>query len=307
MSFHLPRLPQFIRRRCRLRGRRTAGAGDAFAQPGKFSNLAATARLRHIQSLHENADLRNPDILAGALMTEADRQECRQLGAEALAVLRKRPYYYYLAARTKFYDQLVLDAVADGIRRILILGAGFDTRLYRFGGHLAAFDVEAAECDQAGAIEMKKALAGRLPHARRVVYLPADLNVHQSLGGFSDWLGWDRGRRSLVLAEGVSPYIETSAFEHALGMTIRAMAPGSWLAYDFKRPGVADEFGATSEVRSPFRLRLDAGAVREFHAALGCATVALTAADALAREYLPSWSPELSPPFDEDAVIRATR
>jgi methyltransferase (TIGR00027 family) len=161
----------------------------ASARLTDLSNLADTARIRHIQSLHENGDRRNPDILAGALITAEIRQQCFELNAEALMKMRKNPYYYYLTARTKFYDQLLLDAVAAGVRRVLIVGAGFDTRLYRFGGHLAAHGIEVAECDQPGVVTIKQKLAKTLPYSERVHYLSVDLNQQETWNDLLDWLG----------------------------------------------------------------------------------------------------------------------
>jgi hypothetical protein len=100
---------------------------SGLASLSDLSNLVDTARIRHIQTLHESEDRRNPDILAGALMTAEVREQCFGLNAEAIMKMRKNPYYYYLTARTKFYDQLLLEAVVAGVRRVLIVGAGFDT------------------------------------------------------------------------------------------------------------------------------------------------------------------------------------
>ena len=163
---------------------------SAFARRSDLSNLLGTAHYRHIQSLHESNDRRNPDILAGALMTPEEREQCFRMSAEALMKMRKTPYYFYLIARTKFYDQLVLDAVAAGLRRVLIVGAGFDTRFYRFGGHLAAYGVDVAECDQPDAVTIKEKIAKMLPYSEHVRYLSADLNRKEtSEWCLSDWLG----------------------------------------------------------------------------------------------------------------------
>ena len=71
---------------------------SAFARLSDMSNLSATARYRHIQSLHENNDRRNPDMLAGAMMTTAERKHCLRLNAFSLMRMRRSPYYYYSGA-----------------------------------------------------------------------------------------------------------------------------------------------------------------------------------------------------------------
>ena len=280
---------------------------SAFARLSDMSNLAGTARYRHIQSLHESVDRRNPDILAGALMTAEEREQCFRLNAEALMKMRKNPYYYYLTARTKFYDQLLLDAVVAGVRRVLIVGAGFDTRLYRFGGHLAAHGVEVAECDQPDAVTIKKKLAKTLPYSERVRYLSADLNRQETWNDLSDWLGASDAHPALVFAEGVSPYVESSAFLSFLTTLASLLPSDSWLAYDFKRRGAADDFGATGDIPSPFRLPLDEEFIKDQHAGIGFKRASLIPSLALMQTYVPSWNEEVSPLFHEDALVQVRR
>jgi methyltransferase (TIGR00027 family) len=280
---------------------------STFARLSDLSNLADTARSRHIQSLHENGDRRNPDILAGALMTAEEHDQCFRLNVEALMKMRKNPYYYYLAARTKFYDQLLLDAVVAGVRRILIVGAGFDTRLYRFGGHLAARGVEVAECDQPDAVTIKEKLAKTLPYSERVQYLSADLNKQETWNDLLDWLGASEAYPVLVFAEGVSPYVESSAFISFLTALASVMSSDSLLAYDFKRHGAGDDFGATGDVHSPFRLPLDEEFIKDKHFNLGFKSVSLIPSLALMKTHVPSWTEEVSPLFYEDALLQVRR
>lgn len=61
----------------------------------------------------------------------------------------------WIAARTKFYDQLVIDCLDAGIRQVVIVGAGYDARAWR----LARDDVRFVEVDHPATQERKKALA----------------------------------------------------------------------------------------------------------------------------------------------------
>jgi len=279
---------------------------DSTPALARFSNLAGTSYKRHIQSLHEHGDRRNPDILASALMTEEERNQCLVLKNDLLTEMRKDAYYHYLTARTKAYDQLLLDAVVQGFRRVLIVGSGFDTRFYRFGGLLAKRGVEVAECDQPAAIAVKKSLAAALPYADRVEYFDIDLNIPQSWSSVWRWLG-ATPNPVLILAEGVSPYIESSAFLLFLDTLAKHLPSSSRLAYDFKRIGVADGFGVSATVTSPYRLSLDEPAIAELHARLGFCSASVTTSFGLMRAHIPSWSEQVSPLFDEDAMIQAVR
>lgn len=280
---------------------------NAFTKLSEYSNLSATARYRHIQSIHENNDLRNPDILAGALMSPRERRKCFRLNYFSLTRLRRNPYYFYLNARTKFYDQLILDAVSTGIGRILIIGAGFDTRLYRFGGHLAANHVDLAECDQPNAIAIKQKLAKQLPYSGNIRYLSADLNHGDSWNPIIEWLKSKNNVPSLVYLEGVSPYIESSRYLEFLTTLHSVMPENSWLAYDFKKEGLEDNFGVTSEIPSPFRMKIDSDTIKEIHGNLGFKEATLITPSELMQIHTPSWNSDVSPLFHEDAIVKLVR
>lgn len=272
----------------------------------QFSNLASTAFKRHLQTLHESGDRRNPDILAGAFLSEAELAQCFGISAAALAAVRVEPYYHYLTARTKAYDQALLDAVVAGVRRVVLVGSGFDTRFHRFGGVLATHDIDVAECDQTEAIAKKRISAAALPYASRVTYFGIDLNQAPTCVALWDWLAADK-RPALVMAEGVSPYVEATAFDAFLAGLADRLPLGSRLVYDFKLSGVADDFGKSASVASPFRMLLDPVAILDKHRHFGFDEVAVTTSRELLREHVPSWSEQVSTLFVEDALIRATR
>jgi methyltransferase (TIGR00027 family) len=272
----------------------------------RFSNLASTGYKRHLQSLHESGDRRNPDHLAGALLSPEERHRCLHMDAAALDALRAEPYYHYLTARTKAYDLLLLDAVVAGLRRVVIVGSGLDTRFHRYGGLLAAHGVDVAECDQPDAIAAKRAGAAGLPYAGRVGYFGIDLNSRPTWASLAAWVAADP-RPVLMLAEGVSPYVETAAFVDFLQALAGLLPRGSRLGYDFKLGGVADGFGRTASVTTPFRLEFDPGKIVARHRRYGFEAAAVTASDALMHEHVPSWSEQVSPLFREDALIVAQR
>lgn len=269
----------------------------------RHSNLAGTAYKRHVQSLHETGGLRNPDVFAGALLSAAERQQCLALGNDELGLMRADAYYYYLLARTRFYDQVLLDAVAAGARRVVVLGAGYDTRLYRFGGHLAACGVSLAEADQPDAVAHKQVLAAPLPMAERVRYLAIDLNQQSTWANTWEWLARER-TPALIYAEGVSPYIEGTVFMTFLAELAQRLPVGSQFAYDFKIKGADDTFGKDDAVEAPLRWSLDAAALADQHQRVGFSTMQLQTSLDLMQSQVPSWSPAVSPLFTQDAALR---
>lgn len=142
-----------------------------------------TAAARAFES--ERSDRLLADPLAAALAGEQGRALMREWRLPGTPV--ENPT---LAARTRFYDDLLLASVAHGARQIVLLGAGMDTRAFRL--ELPA-DAVVFELDEPGVLEDKEAVLTReaaTPRSRRAV-VAVDLN--------------DRGWPQTLLAAGFDP------------------------------------------------------------------------------------------------------
>ena len=96
-----------------------------------LSYMMKVGQLRYIQSVYETAEYRNPDTLVGDLLPTLQRWGCDLRGRILLAKLRSQPFYYYVVARTKYYDAIFLEAICDDVNFIVNIGCGSDTRAYR--------------------------------------------------------------------------------------------------------------------------------------------------------------------------------
>lgn len=258
------------------------------------------ANLRYIQSVHEPADSRNPDILVRRFLPMLQRWKVSLLSKRALAELRADPFYYFLVARTRHYDQVIVDAVNDGVRRIVGIGCGTDTRAHRFGSLLRDKGVKVLECDQAEAIQVKERLAQRLEPGAPIEYLPIDLNDSE-WPALQRWLG-DSGPKTLVMLEGVSPYVNDTQFAGFLTFLTRSLPKGSHVAYDYKIRGVIDDFGRGGRTERPFRLSKLQSEVAAFHQQHGLTLDSFELASDLTVRLLPSVP--ASPLFIQDALLR---
>jgi methyltransferase (TIGR00027 family) len=89
---------------------------------------------------------------------------------------RKVPgMYLYHQARTLYLDELLL-AAASAVRQIVILGAGFDTRPYRFAEQLKGIRI--FEVDHPGTAEWKRQRLHRLgTSTQHVTYAKNDFTT----------------------------------------------------------------------------------------------------------------------------------
>jgi methyltransferase (TIGR00027 family) len=118
--------------------------------------------------------------------------------------------------RTRYIDDILKTAMADGIGQAVILGAGFDTRPYRILGidRLSILEVDLPNIQKIKKHRIQQCL-GSLPS--HVHYVSMDFNV-QSLEDVlpADWL--DPAKPVLFIWEGVTQYLSRDATYHVFGI-----------------------------------------------------------------------------------------
>jgi len=135
----------------------------------------------------------------------------------------------YQAVRTHFFDEYFTDAVAGGIRQVVILAAGLDSRAYRLDWPAGTV---VYEIDLPKVLEYKsQTLAGHgaTPIAdRRAV--PVDLR-HDWPQALRD-AGFDASRPTAWLAEGLLPFLPAAAQEALFASVDALSGPGSRVAVE---------------------------------------------------------------------------
>ena len=143
----------------------------------------------------------------------------------------------YQAVRTHFFDGFFLDAVAEGIRQVVILAAGLDSRGYRLDWPTGT---TVYEIDQPQVLKYKTTTlesAGAVAKATRRS-VPVDLR--------DDWpaalsaAGFDCNQPTAWLAEGLLPYLPSEAQDRLFEMLTELSAPASQIAVEAFSLGSAD-------------------------------------------------------------------
>ena len=260
------------------------------------------AELRYIQSIHENGGLKGPDHVVGSFLPLLRRWRCEWLRQGTLTALRADPFYYYLLARTIYYDQLFVEAIAQEASSIIDIGCGTDTRAYRFEQVLRQNNVTVMECDQPEAIAVKERMVKKVGKYAYITYAAVDLN-DDSWPEFEHSLTHLTGK-TFILMEGVSPYINENAFRGFLALLGRRLTEGSRVAYDFKLRGVADTFGLGGRTAAPFRLSWNKDEVAEYHEKLGFRVNSLQSSTDLSAALPPRPAKPCSALFKEDGLVQ---
>ena len=213
--------------------------------PSRTSILTAAARA--FGSREPDTSVRNPDWVADRL-----------IGPAELALIAEHPvgqaldrdfqeancdpevfgFAWLMLVRTRFIDERMERAVRDGATQLVILGAGFDTRAHRFAELLK--DVNVIEIDYGSTQDYKKrrveAALGGLP--ANVAYAPIDF-ARENLGEVLRHAGFQAGRKTYYICEGVSMYVPEDGMKEMLRAIALESAPGSVLLLEYmNRTGI---------------------------------------------------------------------
>jgi len=139
--------------------------------------------------------------------------------------------YGFAIARTRCFDDALLSEVAHGIRQVVILGAGYDSRALRFRRELK--NARVFEVDHPGTQARKMGILLRaitdIP--RNIRYVPVDFNRGTLQSALASH-GFRRDRPTLFLWEGVSYYLPRDVVGQILSF-VSGCAAGSSIVFDY--------------------------------------------------------------------------
>ncbi len=138
----------------------------------------------------------------------------------------------YMIARTAWLDGIFLKALQSQVPQIAILGAGYDSRAYRFVRHnqgTSIFELDSPPTQERKLDCLKKA---KIPIPEQVSLIPIDFN-RQSVQETLEKAGFDIQKESLFIWEGVTYYLEARAVEAILKLISQVSHPNSNLAFDY--------------------------------------------------------------------------
>jgi methyltransferase (TIGR00027 family) len=153
----------------------------------------------------------------------------------------------YLRARTAFFDRVVVTALDRGTRQVVIGGAGYDGRAFRY----ARPGVRWFEVDHPATQADKRERIARLGlDAAHIAFIAADFTADPVAAPLRT-AGIDQASPALFLFEGVAVYLERPVIERVLAEFRAVTAPGAALA-------ISVSSGAASPARAAFQQRVAA-------------------------------------------------
>jgi methyltransferase (TIGR00027 family) len=200
-------------------------------QPAVPSRTALRVALRRAAHQLHDSPLVFSDPIAVPILGPAYAEELRRTPTRP-----DRPFSVslraFLVARSRYAEDNLAHAVAQGVRQYVLLGAGLDTFAHRNPWPaLRVFEVD-HPATQAWKRELIEQSA--LPSPANLAYAPIDFE-RQSLDAQLQVAGFDPAAPAFFAWLGVVPYLTLPAFRATLAF-VAARPAGAGLALDYSQP-----------------------------------------------------------------------
>ena len=140
--------------------------------------------------------------------------------------------YEYLIARTQYFDELFKEALNNEIPQIVMLGAGYDTRAYRFSElsintRIIEIDLDSTQTNKIACLKKAKI---KIPE--NIEYISADFNKDNLKAVLAKTV-FKAHEKTLFLLEGLTYYLEPVSIDNLLESIKDISSKGSLTAFDY--------------------------------------------------------------------------
>ena len=244
----------------------------------QLPSRTAITNLHHraLGAKNPDPEFRNPDYMAARFLGPREiaalpdaAKETLDLDYETALQRAKAPLPELFTShllRTRHIDARMQDALARGVRQIVILGAGYDSRAYRFGKALngaVVFEVDFPPTQAWKKLRVKDVL-GEMPGWVRWVAM--DFNHDDLLTKLTE-AGYSEDVLSFFIWEGVTYYLPESGVRDTLRFVRRHSAPGSAIIFDYtdsRNPNLNNPASRFARLGEPMIFGFASGAVPGF-------------------------------------------
>jgi methyltransferase (TIGR00027 family) len=204
-------------------------------------------------------------------------------------------HHDYVLVRTRYLDDFLIAQLGRGARQVVILGAGFDSRAYRFADRLS--DVTVFEVDHPATSTTKRARVARALGAvpANVRYVAVDFN-RDALSAKLAENGYRHDQRTIFLWEGTTPYVSAGGVDETLKLIASNRGQESVVVFDYILNSVLDGscsfHGARNErdrmkrTSEPFVFGIAAGEAAAFLSARGFRDVVDVGSEELGERFM---------------------
>ncbi len=203
--------------------------------------------------------------------------------------------YGYLYARTKYIDSIFEKALLKKVPQVLILGAGYDTRAYRFNSLntntiIYEIDIESTQSEKIRTLNRSE-----IDIPKRVNYVSVNF-MKDNLPKKLVESGFKEGLRTLVIWEGVTMYLDQNSFEKTIREIKDICGDGSEIFFDYfyedmirgndSYYGACEARTAVDELGESYTFGIDSKQLEEYMNLFGCRIIEHLLPEEIESRYL---------------------
>jgi len=202
------------------------------------------AFFRALATYDRREEIRGPDNLAELFLADEGKKSLKDPGVPEWMIKQSTGPYEYFIARTAYGDSIFRQALRDRVPQIVCLGAGYDTRPYRFQALIEGtrvFELDALPTQQRKRQLLNKANVVAPP---QLVFVSINFEKEMPAEVLSK-AGFDRNQKTLFVWEGVTYYLTPEAVDATLAFIRDNSAGGSTICFDYmvQAPDMASRHG----------------------------------------------------------------
>ncbi len=266
----------------------TAKEGSNGDQPSEIARGAALVRA--LAALDEREEIKGRDSLAEIFLADNRKNSLEEQAIRNWLIKNYLPYgtYAYSIAATAYFDHIVEQALRDNLPQIVFLGAGYDSRPYRFkaliGGGTRIFEVDDSSTQQRKRELLEKA---NVPIPEQLTYVAAS-GKNDTLKDILFRAGYDESKLTFFVCEGITYYLSAAEVDEIFDFIKSHSPAGSTVCFDYHcfAPGQSDAGGMTTDLKDALVGVADAEEKRGFGIEEGQTGVFLAKRELMTLEHL---------------------
>jgi len=208
--------------------------GKSFLEKHASETAMATAFMRALAAYDPRKEMRGKDYLAEIFLEEKQKKPLKDPVMRAWVMENKIApgAYEFMIARTAFFDRIVEQALKENIEQMVLLGAGYDSRPYRFGELIQ--DTKIFELDAKLTQQRKKECLqqAEISISEQMSFVPINFEADDLKKTLME-AGFSEEKKTVFIWEGVTYYLNAEVVDDMLAF-VRAISPsGSSIGFDY--------------------------------------------------------------------------
>ncbi len=194
----------------------------------------ATAFMRALAAYDPRKEIRGSDNLAEIFLIDEQKKPLKDMAARAWVMQNKVTpgAYEFMIARTAFFDQIVEQALKENVAQMVFLGAGYDSRPYRFERFIQdtiIFELDTKPTQQRKQDCLQQA---QISISKQIRFVLINFDTDNLMDKLVE-AGFSREKRTLFVWEGVTYYLSAEVVENMLSVIKENAPSGSSICFDY--------------------------------------------------------------------------